>query len=77
MDKSTHRPAPPPSVIERCAATDGLYGGCHGASASGANDLTADNPAESLRDLADDMHLSYERWVGEQEAVVEARRSVS
>ena len=57
----------PASVVERCAATGGLYGGCHGASASGANELAADNPAESLRELSDDMRLSYAAWLAEQE----------
>lgn len=59
----------PDSVVERCAATEGHgpYGGCHGASASGANELAADNPAESLRELADDMDAAYARWLAAQE----------
>lgn len=71
MDNSTHTPPRPPlPVVERCAATDGrgLYGGCHGATASGVNELAAENAATSLRILAEDMRESYEQWVKEQAA---------
>ena len=58
----------PDSVVERCAATTGTYGRCHGATASGANTLAADNPADSLRELARDMDMAYARWLAREEA---------
>lgn len=67
MHVDTGKPGPlPASVVERCAATTGLYGGCHGASASGVNDLAADNVTASLQALSEDMHWSYVRWLANQ-----------
>lgn len=58
----------PTSVVERCAATDGRgpYGGCHGVTASGVNELAAENAATPLRILADDLRVSYARWAAGQ-----------
>lgn len=61
-----HARALPASVVERCAATASTYGGCHGASATGTNDLAAENAAVPLRELAEDMAVSYARWAVEQ-----------
>lgn len=67
MSESTER-ALPASVVDRCAATDGRgpYGGCHGATASGVNELAAENAATPLRILADDLRDSYARWAAGQ-----------
>lgn len=68
----------PASVVARCAATDGLYGSAHGVSASGLrlpepNEDTEPGPidqvTESLADLADDMRVSYARWLADQEGM--------
>lgn len=59
-------PRPPASVIERCAATDGLYGGCHGATTSGLRipdgSEYGDQVAESLAELSQSMRVARARW---------------
>lgn len=55
----------PPEVIERCAATSGTHGGCHGASASGIrvpDGATTENESASLERLANDLQASYEAF---------------
>ena len=63
----------PASVVERCAATDGTHGGCHGADASGVNDLAFNNAAESLAALKQDMGEKRRRWLAAQIVAEEAR----
>ena len=67
MSESNER-ALPASVVERCAATDGRgpYGGCHGVTASGVNELAAENAATPLYELAEDLERSYARWAAGQ-----------
>lgn len=57
----------PASVVERCAATDGPYGGAHGAAASGANEPAAESLRESLAFLSAEMRASYAQWLAKQE----------
>ena len=59
-------PLPPPEVIHRCASTDGLFGGCHGATTVGVR-LPADtdwpDPTEApLAELSESMRLTRLRW---------------
>lgn len=71
MSAENRAPALPPSVVERCAATDGRYGGCHGASASGLrlpavvvdeDDAPVDQITQSLAELAESMQARRLRW---------------
>ena len=67
-------PLPPREVIHRCAETDGLYGGCHGAPTTGVR-TPADwpDPTEApLAELAASMRAARRRWEAGQ---VTARHS--
>ena len=76
----------PPEVIARCAATTGTYGGCHGATSIGlrwpdrwyqneaGEVVRIDSLAESLIELAEDMHERYAAWSAREADQTERRR---
>ena len=62
----------PPDIVARCADTDSA----HGATASGANALAAENPARSLDELASDMRRTRRSWMARQTKLARQARAL-
>lgn len=67
MTAPTHTPpTPPKEVVERCAATAGSYGGCHGATTSGLrlpdSSEYGNQVEQSLDELSESMRAARLRW---------------